>query len=188
MKVFLDMDGVLADFGGGVHKVFNIPYSLSDYPYTKGLWDWFVEANLTWDQVDSVCTAKFWADLEWMADGKGIYHAVRRFTRQTDSSLNLLTTPMKNINSTVGKLTWIQEHLGKNRRKQALITGADKKIFAGPDTLLIDDRDKNIEEFIAAGGQGLLVPRPWNIDHHWANETLDIVKRKLEKLQWMTPC
>lgn len=182
MKVFLDLDGVLTDFTSGVHRAFNMPYAYADYPYTKGLWDWFAEAGLTWNQVDSVCNAGFWACLEWMFDGKGIYHEVRKYARLSDSSLNLLTTPMKNINSTVGKLTWIREQLGENRRKQALITGADKKIFAGPDTLLIDDRNKNIEEFIAAGGRGLLVPRPWNKAHFYADRTLDVVKKFLEDL------
>ena len=182
-KVFLDLDGCLADFMGGVHKAFDLPYSYAEYPHTKGSWDWFADADLTWDQVDGICNAEFWANLEWMADGRNIYSIVRNFTRQTGSSLNLLTTPMKNINSTVGKLTWIQNHIGENRRKQALITGADKKIFAGPDTLLIDDRDKNVEEFTAAGGQGILVPRPWNQDHQWSNETLDVVIRRLENLK-----
>ena len=182
MKVFLDLDGVLADFTGGAHRAFNIPYAYANYPYTKGLWDWFVEAGLTWDEVDSVCNAEFWAGLEWMFDGIDIYYAVRKFTRQTGSSLNLLTTPMKNINSTIGKLTWIQEHLGENRRKQALITGADKKIFAGPDTLLIDDRDKNVEEFKAVGGQAILVPRPWNKNHDCQRSTLDYVIHKLDEV------
>ena len=182
MKVYLDIDGVLADFVSGVHKAFNISYSYTDYPYTKGLWDWFAEADLTWDKVDSVCDVEFWAGLEWIFDGQSIYHMVRRYTRRSGNSLNLLTTPMKNINSTVGKLTWIQEHLGENHRKQALITGADKKIFAGPDTLLIDDQDKNVEEFVAAGGMGILVPRPWNELWGWANESLQVVKNSLEML------
>ena len=183
MIVFLDLDGVLADFVGGVHEAFNLSYSYAEYPYSKGLWDWFAEAGLTWDRVDSACNAEFWANLKWIIGGRDIYNTAKKYSRQSGNSLNLLTTPMKNINSTVGKLTWIQQHLGENRRKQALITGAKKEIFAGPDTLLIDDWDRNVEEFRKAGGQAILVPRPWNKDSHLASQSAKTVKKLLENLQ-----
>jgi hypothetical protein len=38
-----------------------------------------------------------------------------------------------------------------------------KYLFARPDALLIDDNPTNIDTFIQNGGQGLLVPRPWNV-------------------------
>ena len=55
-----------------------------------------------------------------------------------------------------------------------------KAQLARPDTLLIDDKDENIAEFVAAGGQGILVNRPWNKGHARADCTLEGVKHALE--------
>lgn len=37
-----------------------------------------------------------------------------------------------------------------------------KAMFAGPRKVLIDDSRSNVEAFSLAGGQAVLVPRPWN--------------------------
>ncbi len=64
---------------------------------------------------------------------------------------------------------------------RTIISYAPKSLLAGPDTLLIDDKDENITEFRAGGGHGILVPRPWNKLHGWAGEVLKVVKKKLEE-------
>ena len=40
-----------------------------------------------------------------------------------------------------------------------------KHLLAGPNRILIDDNDRNIEAFRAAGGIGILFPQPWNANH-----------------------
>jgi hypothetical protein len=37
-----------------------------------------------------------------------------------------------------------------------------KASVAGPGKILIDDKNENIDEWEAAGGIGILYPRPWN--------------------------
>ena len=49
-------------------------------------------------------------------------------------------------------------------QRQFLI-GPSKHLCANPETLLIDDSDKNVDSFRKCGGQAVLVPRPWNSLH-----------------------
>ena len=88
---------------------------------------------------------------------------------------------MLNPGSWPGKVEWVHRYF-RTFEKRLIITQAPKSLLAKPDTLLIDDRDKNIEEFIAAGGQAILVPRPWNELHGWAGESLQVVRNSLEEL------
>jgi 5'(3')-deoxyribonucleotidase len=147
--------------------------------YTKGLWNWYKEAGLTFDKVDAVCIADFWARLEWMHDGKEIMLSL--CPGIAIDRVYLLTTPMQNPESTTGKLTWVEQQLNKCWRNRTIVTAARKSLFARPGALLIDDRDENVEEFRAAGGDAILVPRPWNASWKYALQSVDIVKLALQK-------
>ena len=87
---------------------------------------------------------------------------------------------MPNPGSATGKVLWIEKHLPRYK-KRLIITAAPKHLFAKPDTLLIDDKTDNVDEFIEASGYGLLVPRPWNADYGMANYTTRIVEERLEE-------
>ena len=180
MIVFLDMDGVLVDFVGGINKVFSLPKEFPP-PKADGLpqWNWFENYGLTSREVNAVCDIDFWANLEWMHDGKQIFKYIEE--RVDQSNIYLLTTPMPNPGSGTGKMLWVNKHLPRYSER-TIITQAPKSIFAGLDRLLIDDKDENVTEFVAAGGQGILVPRPWNELRGWAGETLQVVKNSLEVL------
>jgi len=182
--VFLDLDGVMADFIGGVMREFALEYDYNNWPWPVGPdgWNWFEQFGVTPDEVDAICTAEFWANLEWMHDGRLIFESVRSYAGLTGVPISLLTTPMTNIYSTVGKLIWIRGHLGDEWRKTALVTQAPKAIFARKGALLIDDRDKNVEEWQEAGGVAILVPRPWNKRHAEAAVSDICVLRELESL------
>lgn len=72
-----------------------------------------------------------------------------------------LTGPTKDPDCLAGKLEWISRNSPDFMHRQYLI-GPRKQFCAHPYALLIDDNDANIEKFQEWGGQGLLVPRPWN--------------------------
>jgi len=178
MKVFLDMDGVLVDFRRGIFDAFNKP---CPYEAASRLWTFWEEwsPKPTFEMIDTVCTSKFWRNLRFMHDGLDIFDTVS--DKFPDKDIYLLTTPMPNKGSWPGKVEWVQRYFS-TFRKRLIITQASKSLFAGPDTLLIDDKDENIEEFIAVGGRGLLVPRPWNKTRFCAGRTLDVVKQFLKDL------
>ena len=73
----------------------------------------------------------------------------------------ILTSPVLSPGCLEGKADWIRKYLPKWLHRQFLI-GPPKHFCARPDALLIDDAQHNIDAFREAGGQTLLVPRPWN--------------------------
>lgn len=172
--VFLDMDGVLVDFVGAVNERMGIP---KDTISTK--WNWVEDYGHTFDDVDSWCTTNFWKNLDWMHDG----HDILRLVTSTfkPDQIYLLTTPMPNPDSYTGKALWIEKHLPEYK-KRLIITQTPKCLFATSNTLLIDDKDENIIDFAVAGGQSILVPRPWNIAYKSANQTVNIIKSSLERM------
>lgn len=175
--VYLDMDGVLVDFHKGVHIVFDQPYnyqhkSLYDYDFWSD-WD-----GISREQINEKCTTSFWQNLNWMHDGHDILRLITTVVKP--EQIYLLTTPMPNPESATGKTLWVEKHMPEYK-KRLIITQAPKHMFAKSDTLLIDDKTENVDDFIEAGGYGLLVPRPWNIDYGMADYTTQIVEERLEE-------
>jgi hypothetical protein len=78
----------------------------------------------------------------------------------------ILSSPTLDPDCASGKVEWIYTFMPQWMHRQFLI-GPRKHFCARPDSLLIDDRDKNIEDFCAAGGCGITMPRPWNRLHHY---------------------
>ncbi len=65
-----------------------------------------------------------------------------------------------------GKYVWIENNLPEYLHRSFSMT-PQKHFCATPETLLIDDSRKNVDDFRAAGGHAILVPRPWNSVHRW---------------------
>lgn len=171
MKVFLDLDGVLVDFRRGVCEVFKQEPS-NDWTF----WKHWEEVNT--EDVNDRCDACFWSSLHWTPDGIDIEQVIKEKFDPDD--IYLLTTPMRNPGSGIGKLWWIEDHMPW-AYDHTILSYAPKSLLAGPDTLLVDDKDENIAEFVAAGGRGILVPRPWNELRGWASESAQVVKNSLEE-------
>lgn len=175
MKVFVDMDGVLADFVGDINKCMGIPKNT-----IPAKWDWWTDYGFIFKQVNSFCTIKFWQNLSFTPDGARILDAV--LAKFDVNDVYLLTAPMPNPGSWTGKRLWVQDNL-PTFAKRLIATQAPKSMFASPiigTTLLIDDKDENVEEFVKAGGYGILVPRPWNKLRELADNSLQVVKNGLE--------
>ena len=71
-----------------------------------------------------------------------------------------------------GKTAWLRKNTGlSNRSKINLVRRKEKKLFAkrGKPSILIDDYEKNVREFIANGGQA--------IHHTNTSKTISQLKR-----------
>lgn len=164
LHCMLDLDDVLVDFIGSAHRFHNMPFDLDNYPYTRGMWEILDDEEVLgmprsewWDALDH----NFWECLPWTEDGKEILSLVEEaFGKE---NVTLLTASPIHPDAHSGKYAWILREMN-DYRKNYLI-GAVKYRCAMPDAVLIDDREKNVEEFIAAGGQAILVPRMWNSLH-----------------------
>ena len=188
MLAFIDMDGVLADFVGGACRVHHRPN-----PYTSGQsgalgqFDiekiWGISARDFWEPV--VADSDFWFNLKETPEAQGIVDvALQTFGRD---HCCILTAPnMDDPHCVPGKNWWIAKHFPVFKKDAAkgyhtgnILFGSAKQFLAGPDRVLIDDRDRNIDEFRQWSGIGIRVPRLWNSEYASAGHALDIVKERI---------
>ncbi len=175
--VFLDMDGILTDFVGAIHNTFNEPYDYNNSVITWNFWEKWTQQVVKHENIVAKCDVNFWANLKWMHDGQSILKVVQE--KFSLSQIYLLTNPVAGgVETATGKMQWLEKHLPEFLDR-VIITQAPKALLAKPDTLLIDDHDENVDEFRAAGGEAIRVPRPWNCLHFWSDCALEIVELRL---------
>ena len=172
--VYLDLDGVLADFRKGISKVLNAPEMLNSKK-----WAFWEDAGKTFEDVDAICTANFWTNLDWTSDGHNILRIVTHYVKP--ENIYLLTTPMPNLQSAWGKAEWVNKHLPVYN-KRLIITRAPKHLLAGPNRLLIDDNDDNVNGFQEHGGNAILINRPWNRLGAKSDYSNQVVNKQFQKI------
>jgi hypothetical protein len=134
--IYCDLDGVLVDFDRGYEELTGITTQQAD---TKG-----VEAF--WAPLTTV-GAKFWITLKWMPDGKQLWNYIEKYKPK------LLSAPSREESSKLGKRVWVKRELPN---VTLILRSAErKKEFANPNSILIDDREKNIKQWEDEGGIGI---------------------------------
>lgn len=132
--VFFDIDGVLGDFDPHL-----------DAHGLRG-----ADGNPRWNEVN----AAWWQTMPFMAGAQDFFMRVA-----AKLETRFLTAPSLSVDCFTGKSTWVQTflpHEGKAAIKRLIIApSSDKAYLAGPTRILIDDRKKNIDEWVAAGGIGI---------------------------------
>lgn len=180
-NVYLDCDGVFADFVTGILKAMDYPWP----GYMKWPWghvfDIFPLIGTDWQEASTYCDSDFWANLTWMEDGRDILAEV--WKRFRPSECMMLTNPMNHDDSYTGKARWVTYNIPELRRR-LVPTHISKAEFAFDfNCLLIDDSQENVEAFIKAGGAAILVPRPYNdLDKiFFDGDTVSYVAEKMDK-------
>lgn len=174
MRVLLDLDGVLVNFVKGCCELHG-----KRNPYTdeknRGIWNletlFGIELNQFWNGMEHA----FWANLEPMDDAFELLEIVESIVPQKD--ICILSSPTRNPGCIPGKIAWIERFIPQYRRR--FLIGPKKDFCANIRHILIDDYDKNVEDFRKAGGRSILVPRLWNTLHAKAGDTLSTVKEEL---------
>ena len=148
--VYVDMDGVLADFFGGVEKLYGVEH-------WKELTSNKDEGGLKQEVINRITGTDFFATLTEFPTSDQLIAMVKKFTGGTFS---ILTSPLRgdHENSTKYKKLWINQHIANP--EQVIVTGR-KEAYAkdkasGTPNILIDDRPTNIERWQNAGGYGIL--------------------------------
>ena len=163
--VYLDMDGVLADFFGGVEKLYGVEHwkQLTN-DKTK---------DLKKEVIDRITGTDFFATLPKFNSADELISMVKEFTGG-DFSIN--TSPLRGDHENSGKYKklWISNNI--QQPDEIIVTGRKesyaKNKASGTPNILIDDRPVNIQRWQAAGGYGIL---------YQANrDSLDKVKKGLE--------
>jgi hypothetical protein len=135
--IYCDMDGVLVDFDRGYQELTGITTQQADANGTEAFWAPLSKAG-----------AKFWITLDWMSDGKQLWDYIKKYNPI------LLSAPSREESSKLGKRVWVKRELPGV--KLILKYASQKQEYASPTSILIDDRQKNIDQWEAAGGIGIL--------------------------------
>jgi len=135
-KIFVDMDSVLVDFNKGYSKLTGIDMTGE-----------FRDDDEFWDPINRA-GYDFWINLQWMPDGKKLWNYVSKYNPE------ILSAPSRQDDSRVGKHAWIKREIPGAHL--ILRTAKNKKEFACPHCILIDDRPQNIESWKEAGGIAIL--------------------------------
>lgn len=132
-KLFVDMDGVLVDFDKGYEQLTGVDISKMSFQTGPKFWNPIDKAG-----------SDFWANLEWMEDGKKLWKFISPYKP------TILSAPSKKQSSKIGKTKWVDREL-KNV-SLLLVPAHAKKNFSGPNNILIDDRGINCDQWIESGG------------------------------------
>lgn len=144
-KLYVDLDGVLADFVTGVKKL------VPDYTEAKYEQD-SKYRNKMWDAVrkHSKDGGRLWEDLPLMPDALTLWNYVKKYNPEI-----LTATGDPKYNAEEQKRKWVKKHLG-NVKINFVQRAADKAQYATNGDILIDDKQKATKPWIDAGGQGIL--------------------------------
>ena len=171
IKILLDVDGVLADFVGEACRHFGMPeiaknWPSGEYNVAKVLQ---LPATTFWDALGG----SFWTNIPKTTEADEIVKLCGPY------DTCLLTSPPLNPYVAAIKIRWISKMFPQFERK--FLIGPAKEFCAAPNHILIDDNVLNVIEFGKAGGNAILVPRPWNDSYALAHGgTVPTIKWHLE--------
>ena len=150
-KIFVDMDGVLANFVEGVEsaKYLNGPFEKqSDYDQRK------VELS----------NAGLFFDLPPMSDMQTLVD----YVKGTGIDWEILSCSGEQNRDKVAKdkFKWIRKHVDIDVLVTCTLKGKEKAVIARPGYVLIDDKASNITAWQDAGGIGIYhTNAKWTIEH-----------------------
>jgi len=161
--VYVDMDGVLVDFDGGFHAIFGM--GPKEYATQHGKRADFTAVYERGEQ--------FW---EIPPQAKGM-SALWHFLEENFLNIKILTSAGVRDDPNVfnmvreGKLGWLKKNIPSMAPDDVIVVPIKrlKVSLAKPGDILIDDDEKNIDQWNGAGGVGIL----HNQDHFI--ETINIL-------------
>ena len=160
MKLFVDLDGTLTAFDKAVTKL--------GPTAAAGLGENATQADkqIMYDAIEKA-GEPFWADMEWLPEGKELWKIVEKFHPV------LLSSPGKFQYAPSGKQAWVNNNLPGI----SLFLTDSKSEYIDPYdmSVLIDDNRNNIGAWEEMGGEGIL--------HTSTSDT----ERKFLELLWNVP-
>ena len=158
-KIYFDMDGVLADFTRGIKELCGlnpIDQSNSSKDDEDALWKAVKETEHFYDRLEPVLGAMemFRTLYNKYGDKCEILSAVPKPKREIFTAKD-------------DKINWVRRYLSDDVVINIVLRADKKNYVKGPGCILIDDFEKNIKEWEAEGGTGILFKS--------AKETLDIL-------------
>ena len=144
MTIYLDMDGVIADFFGGIEKLHNVRH-----------WKSIKDKQ---DLINSIRYTDFFFQLKPFDNS---WRLVDNIKRVSEGDWGICSSPLQgdHSNSAYWKRRWLEEYSLMPRVDQCIFTSNKHKYAWSPLTgrpnILIDDKPENIKRWNDAGGIGI---------------------------------
>ena len=139
-EIYCDLDEVLVDFIGAANAAVGGNFAKAD-------------KETRWNIINQ--TKGFWTNIGWKPNAKRLYDFIIKYDAHVLSAFT-----GRDPTSKVGKMKWVKKNTEFKRANIHLVLRSQKKSYAKTKeekpNVLIDDYDKNIKEWEAAGGIGIL--------------------------------
>jgi hypothetical protein len=146
-QIYCDMNGVLCDFEGRFEHFTGLSPDQYRAKAQKEYGDKKVDEKF-WDIIDNQIGLRFWRGMPWMSEGRELWDYIKPYKP------TLLTAPSWHNSSREGKQLWVDDHISGT---PIIFKQADKKSdLAGPNKILIDDREDTIMNWKHKNGIGIL--------------------------------
>lgn len=140
-RIYLDLDGVLADFYGHARAILGAEYPTDD-------------TAAAWRRLSAV--PHLYRSLPPLQGAVALYRALAASGRRL-AVLTALPHPTGHLMTAPrDKRAWVARHLSATLQVITVSHGEEKAVFAAPEALLIDDSARNLSAWEAAGGMGFL--------------------------------
>lgn len=173
--LYLDVDGVLANWTKDVLRLFNRTETEEECNRWNFFDGWCSSVEEFWSVLDN--TPGFWESLELYPWSIDLYEALCQ-----NYHVYICSSPSRDPNCWSGKITWLKEKMGIKSSKVVLTN--HKYLLAKSNTLLLDDSTSNLLNFQTYGGKGILFEQPWNINDpktHEINYIYDLKSHTIVK-------
>lgn len=174
-RIFLDVDGVLADFASAAVRACGFPNLVPSH------WHFYEDMDLTademWDRIHA--DPLFWENLpeyDWYEE------LVDMCLEASGGNVTIVTHPADHPDSWAGKHLWLKERAWTH---EDVVMTSQKHLLGGPGRVLIDDSEENVQKWSDAGGIGWLFPQPWNSMRMHSDYPTTLVRFALSS--WKTP-
>ena len=152
-EIYCDLDEVLVDFLRAANAAVGGNFAKAD-------------RDTRWNIINQI--KGFWANVGWKPNAKRLYDFIIRYDAHVLSAFT-----GRDPTSKLGKMKWLKKNTKFKRANVHLVLRSQKKSYAKTKdekpNVLIDDYDKNIREWEAAGGIG--------IHHTDVGKTINELKR-----------
>lgn len=177
IRIFLDQDGVLANFADASVKLHasisncSEEYEPSSWDYYK---DWGISSNEFWHLINE--KEDFWHNLEKFEYFDDLIKLIENY----DPNFKILTSPTNAENCYAGKFYWLNQNFQFKVGDRAILHSDKSALVKDEDCVLIDDAEHNCEEWETAGGCAILFPQQWNSNRS-VTDKVGYVKSELIK-------
>lgn len=151
-KIYFDLDGVLADFDRGVEEILGL-LALPQTAKTEAQDDELFAAMAKADH--------FYDHLNFMPGAEEMFRKIYDKYGDKVEILSGIPKPRRNVvTAGADKRSWVKRELSDKLVVNIVYREEKKDYCTGKDCILIDDFEKNIQEWEQMGGTGILYTDP----------------------------